>query len=99
MKSYDAAESPISETLPEQHCLYRIKVVCTFLLAGVPLNKLSVFRELLKENAYHLSDRQHMSDLIPFILQQGKEQIKKETVVKQSQLFSMAQVGLGKYLY
>ena len=97
MKSYDATESPIGETLPEQHRLYRIKVVRTFLLAGVPLNKLSVFRELLEENAYSLSDRRHMSDLIPFILQQEKEHLRKKSVVKQSQLFSMAQVGLEKY--
>ena len=33
---------------------------------------------MLEENAYRLSDRRHMSDLIPFILQQEKEQIKKE---------------------
>ena len=81
MKSHDPAESP---TLPEQHFLYCIKVVYTFLLAGVLLNKVSVFRELLEENVYHLSDCQHMSDLIPFILQQEKEWIKKKSVVKQS---------------
>ena len=78
LKSYDATENPVGETLPEQHRLYRIKVMRTFLLAGVPLNKLSIFRELLEENAYRLSDRRHMSDMIPFILQQEKEQIKKE---------------------
>ena len=33
---------------------------------------------MLEENAYRLSDRRHMSDLIPFILLQEKEQIKKE---------------------
>ena len=77
-KSYDATESPIGETLPEQHHLYHIKVVRTFFLAGVPLNKLSVFRELLKKMRIACQIGGHMSDLIPFILQQEKEQIKKE---------------------
>ncbi len=77
LKSYDSMESPVGETIPEQHRLYRIKVIRTFLLAGVPLNKLNVFRELLEENGYRLSDCRHTSDLIPFILQQEKDQIKK----------------------
>lgn len=78
MKAYDTVENPKGETLPQQHQLYRIQVVHTFLLAGVPLTKLCIFRDLLEEHAYRLTDRRHMSDLIPFILQQEKEQIKKE---------------------
>ena len=68
MKSYNAIESPVGEILPEQRGLYCIKVMRTFLLAGVPLNKPSIFRELLADNAYCLLNWQHMSDLIPFIL-------------------------------
>ena len=78
LKAYDVAENPVGENLPEQHRLYRLQVVRTFLLAGVPLNKLCVFKDLLEEHAYRLSDRRHMSDMIPFILQQEKEQIKRE---------------------
>ena len=36
------------------------------------------FHELLEENAFHTSDRRHMSDLIPFVLQEEQAQIKKE---------------------
>lgn len=90
-KCYDATENPVAETLPEQHRLYRIKVMRTFLLAG---SKLSVFKELLEENAYRLSDRQHKSDLIPFILQQEKDQIKQEIDGK---ALSVALVGLERY--
>ena len=50
----------------------------TFLLAGVPSNKPSIFRELLADNAYYLLNWRHMSNLIPFILQQKKEQLKME---------------------
>ena len=42
---------------PDQQRLYRVKVLRTFLTAGVPLNKLSIFRELLEENGYRLTDR------------------------------------------
>ena len=33
---------------------------------------------ILEEHGYHLSDRRHMSDMIPFILQHKKEIVKKE---------------------
>ena len=78
MKVYDRAENPICETLPEAHRLYRLKVVRTFLLAGVPLTKLNMFKDLLEEYAYRLTDRRHMSDMIPFILQQEKDLVKRE---------------------
>ena len=39
-----------------------------FLKAGVPLNKISLFRDILEENAFRLGDRQSMQDYVPFIL-------------------------------
>ena len=36
------------------------------------------FRELLEGGAYRLSDRRHMSDLIPFVLRQEQAKIKEE---------------------
>ena len=56
--------------------------MCTFLLAGMPLNKLLAFRDLLEEHAYRLSDRHHMSDLVPFILTQERGKIKEEIAGK-----------------
>ena len=52
MKAYDDKVHPKGETLPVEERVYRVKCVRTFLKAGVPLNKLDVFRELLEENAY-----------------------------------------------
>ena len=49
-----------------------------FLRAGVPLNKIEHFRPLLEEYAYSLGGRRAMSDLIPFVLQNEKAQLKKE---------------------
>ena len=58
--------------------VYRVKVVTAFLHAAVPLSELVFFRDLLEENSYRLSDRRHMSDLIPFIMQQEQDKIKEE---------------------
>lgn len=65
------------ETLPDSQQVYRVKVAMCFLRAGVPFNKMVHFRELL-ENAVRLTDRRHMSDLIPFILGEEQARIKNE---------------------
>ena len=57
-------------------------MVCNLLSAGVPLNKIPLFRELLEENGFRLTDRQRMSDIVPFILSQEKGKIKLEVTGK-----------------
>ena len=76
LKKYNTDVHPRGETLPEAQQIYRIKVARTFLTAGVPFNKVEIFRDLLEENGYRLSDKRFMLDLIPFIRQQ--EQTIKE---------------------
>lgn len=76
--AYDEQEHPRGETLPADQRVYRIKVVTAFLKAGVPLAKLDHFRDILEENAYRLSDRRGMSDLIPFILSEEIKCIRDE---------------------
>ena len=44
-----------------------VKVVSTFLRAGIPLNKLDIFRELFEENGFRLTEKRNMFDLILFI--------------------------------
>ena len=66
------------ETLPIDMQVYRVKVVSTFLRAGIPLSKLDLFRDILEENAHRLCDQHHMSDLILFVLQQEQAKIKEE---------------------
>ena len=70
------------ETLPTDQRVFRVKVVHTFLCAGVPLNKLNLFRELLEEGGYRLTDRCHMSDVIPLIHQQEVGLLKMELAGK-----------------
>ena len=48
--------------------MYHVKVVTTFLKASVPFNKIELFRDLLEDNAYRLTDRRNMLDYVPFIL-------------------------------
>ena len=66
--AYNKEVHPVGETLPADQRVFRIKVVSTFLKAGVPLNKIDVFRDVLEEGGYRLVGRRLMSDLIPFIL-------------------------------
>ena len=66
------------ETLSLDMQVYRVKVVSSFLRAGIPLSKLGLFHDILEENAYRLCDRRHMSDLIPFVLRQEQARIKEE---------------------
>ena len=79
----DIAESlikevhPRGETLPQQQ-VYRVKVVSAFLKAGIPLNKIESFRELLGENALRLTDRRNMHDYIPFIHREEESHVRPE---------------------
>ena len=53
-----------------------------FLKAGVPLNQLDVFRDLLVENGYRLAGRHPMSDLISFISSEEKHRVNGEITDK-----------------
>ena len=75
LTKYNKQIHPRGETLPQQQQVYRVKVVSAFLKAGVPLNKIESFRDLLEENALHLTDHRNMYDYIPFI-QREEESLK-----------------------
>ena len=78
MKKYGEETHPVGETLSTEQRVYRVKVVSTFLRAGVPMSKIDSFRELLEENSYRLAGRKPMSDLIPFVLGEEKQQVRQE---------------------
>ena len=67
---------PIGETLSEEVRVYRLKVVTSFLKAGVPLSNIDFFRDLLEENAFQLSQAYILSQLVPFIHQQEQISVK-----------------------
>ena len=78
LQKYDTNTHPSGETLPDAVRVYHVMVLSTFLKAGVPINKIDEFRDLLEEYAFRLVGRRPMSDLIPFILDEEKKQIKTE---------------------
>ena len=71
-----------------------MRVLTCFLRAGVPLRKC----ELLEENATRLSDRRHMSDLIPFVLKEEQQRIKQEISSKGVSVIFDGTSGLGEAL-
>ena len=44
----------------------------------MPLNKFRCFRDVLQENAFRLTDRSHMANLIPFMWKEEQQLIKTE---------------------
>lgn len=78
LDAYDKEVHPVGESLPGEQRIYRVKVLSTFLKAGVALNKLDVFRDLLEENGLRLAGRRPMSDLIPFVLAEEKKRLREE---------------------
>ena len=77
LRAYIAEVHARGETLPEDHRVYRVRVLMSFLRAGIPLNKIEHFRPLLEEHAYSLDGRRTISDLIPFVLQNERALVKE----------------------
>ena len=75
---YDSRVNPAGDGLPDSTRVYRVKVVTTRLKAGVPLNQIDLFRDLLEEHRYALTRSTHLWQLIPFIHQEELSRIKRE---------------------
>ena len=97
LKQYDQKVRPVGETLPESR-VFRVKVVSTFLRAGVPLSKLHHFREVLEQHAYRLADRRGMYDLIPFVLADETKQLKAEIEGRNVSIIFDGMTRLGEAL-
>ena len=60
MKNYDKEVHPRGEMLSDNQRVFRVRVLKTFLKAGVPLHKMDDFRELLEKGGYHLTSVPNM---------------------------------------
>ena len=78
LKRYDTIVHPAGETLPEETRVYRVKVVSTMLKAGIPLSKIDLFRDLLEQYGLSLTSASNLIDLLPFILQNELDCLKKD---------------------
>lgn len=58
--------------------MFRVKVVTCFPRAMIPLNKRDSFWDLFEETAFCLTDRRHLADYVPLILQKEQAQIRQE---------------------
>lgn len=65
LRSHDSETHRKGETLPEEHKVYRVKVLMALTKSGIPVGKLNCvpFRNLLEENGYRLTDTRHLLDL------------------------------------
>ena len=55
------------EQLTEEEQVFRVKVISTFLKAGIPINKIEMFRSLMEVTGLRLAGLRVMSDLISFV--------------------------------
>ena len=78
MKNYDKEVHPKGEMLSDNQRVFRVRVLKTFLKAGVPLQKMDDFRELLEDGGYRLTSVPNMRQLIPFVRKEEEEMIKGE---------------------
>ena len=78
LHAYDSRVHLVGDGLPDSTRVYRVKVVTAMLKAGVPLNKIDLFRDLLEEHGYALTSSTHLRQLIPFIHQEELSRIKRE---------------------
>ena len=98
LKKYDDGNHSKGETLSDEQRVYRIRVVTTFLRAGVPMSKLDIFRDILEEGAYRLTDKSHMLELVPFILHEERSRIKQEIAGKCISVIFDGTTRLGEVL-
>ena len=78
LQKYSKEVHPKGETLSDNTRVYRVKIVRAFLKAGIPLQKIDSFREILEESAFSLTGSQHMRQLIPFIRSEEQRQTQEE---------------------
>ena len=78
MKNYDKEVHPKGEMLSDNQRVFRVRVLKTFLKAGVPLQKMDDFRELWEEGGYRLTSIPNMRQLTPFVRKEEEEMIKGE---------------------
>ena len=95
---YNENTHMVGETIAGNMQVFRIKVLSTFLRAGVPLNKLELFRELFEENGYRLTDRRNLHDLIPFIQKRESNIISEEIKGKDLSVIFDGTTWLGEAL-
>lgn len=79
--------------LPDSVRVYRLKVLSCFMKAGVPINKMDCFRNILEENSLRLSSSSLLSEMIPVVRRDEETKIRDE--VKDKSI----SIGLHTYVF
>ena len=74
----DNREKACGSTLPAEMRLFRFEVVESFLSGGIASAKVDALRPLLEKYGHRLTNRAHLSELIPAVLENEKDKLKKE---------------------
>ena len=98
LKKHNEKSHLVGKNLPEQHQVFRVKVVRSFLRAGIPLNKIDAFKDILEKNGYQLTDKKNLFDLIPFIQQQEQTQLQEKVKDKNVSIIFDGTSQLGEAL-
>jgi len=78
--------------------MFCFKVVHSFLKAGIPLNKIDCFKDILEENGYQLTHRKNLFDLVPLIQQQKQTQLQQKIKSKNVSVIFDGTSQLGEAL-
>ena len=79
--------------------LFRFEMVESFLSGGIALAKVDALRPLLETSGHKLTNCAHLSELIPAVLENEKDKLKKELKdVKQASVIFDGTARLGEAL-
>ena len=95
----DNRKKACGSTLPAEMRLFRFEVVESFLSGGIALAKVDALRPLLEKYGHRLTNRAHLSELIPAVLENEKDKLKKELKdVKEASVIFDGTARLGEAL-
>ena len=97
-KAYSSKEHVVGETLSSECQVYRIKAIKAFLKAGVPLNKIDCFRDILEEHGTRLAGRRTLSDLVQFVRELEEKNILEEIKGKKISIIFDGTTRMGEAL-
>ena len=93
----DNSEKACGSTLPAE--MFRFEVVESFLSGGIALAKVDALRPLLEKYGHRLTNCAHLSELIPAVLENEKDKLKKELKdVKEASVIFDGTARLGEAL-
>ena len=78
LERYDNDVHPVGECLVESVRVYRLKVLCCCMKAGVPLHKVDCFRDILEENSLRLSSRSDFAEMFPIVRREEEAKLCEE---------------------